>query len=114
MNEKFVYAPGPTSVRENVRLERARITTNPDVDEEFVEFYKNTCDKIGKIIETKNPVYILSGEGILGLEAACASLTEPGDRVLVLDNGIYGEVLRTLLKCTEEKGYIFRAIITKL
>ena len=34
---------------------------------------------------------ILSGEGILGLEAACASMTEPGDRVLVLDNGIYGK-----------------------
>ena len=33
----------------------------------------------------------LLGEGILALEAACASLTEPGDRVLVLDNGIYGE-----------------------
>ena len=33
---------------------------------------------------------ILSGEGILGLEAACASMTEPGDRVLILDNGIYG------------------------
>jgi len=90
MNDKFVYAPGPTSVRENVRLERAKATTNPDVDLEFVEFYKDTCDKIGKIINTNNPVYILSGEGILGLEAACASLTEPGDRVLVLDNGIYG------------------------
>ncbi len=90
MNDKFVYAPGPTSVRENVRLERAKATTNPDVDLEFVEFYKDTCDKIGKIINTNNPVYILSGEGILGLEAACASLTELGDRVLVLDNGIYG------------------------
>ena len=90
MNDKFVYAPGPTSVRENVRLERAKVTTNPDVDLEFVEFYKDTCDKIGKIINTNNPVYILSGEVILGLEAACASLTEPGDRVLVLDNGIYG------------------------
>ena len=90
MNNKFVYAPGPTIVRENVRLERAKATTNPDADVEFVEFYKNTCEKIGKIINTKNPVYILSGEGILGLEAACASLTEPGDRVLVLDNGIYG------------------------
>ena len=33
----------------------------------------------------------LYGEGILGLEAACASMTEPGDRVLVLDNGIYGK-----------------------
>ncbi len=98
MNDKFVYAPGPTSVRENVRLERAKITTNPDVDEEFVEFYKNTCDKVGKIIHTKNPVYILSGEGILGLEAACASLTEPGDRVLVLDNGIYGRYFKDFVE----------------
>lgn len=107
MNEKFVYAPGPTSVRENVRLERARITTNPDVDEEFVEFYKNTCDKIGKIIETKNPVYILSGEGILGLEAACASLTEPGDRVLVLDNGIYGRGFKDFVEMYGGEGVYF-------
>ena len=27
----------------------------------------------------------------MGLEAACASLTEPGDRVLVLDNGVFGK-----------------------
>lgn len=44
----------------------------------------------------KNDVYILSGEGILGLEAACASLTEKGDRVLVIDNGIYGEGFKDL------------------
>lgn len=90
MNSKFVYTPGPTSVRENVRLERAKVTTNPDVDLDFVEFYKNTTEKIGKIINTKNPVYILSGEGILGLEAACATLTEKNDRVLVIDNGVFG------------------------
>ena len=91
MNNKFVYTPGPTEVRENVRLARARITTNPDIDVEFVEFYKKTTEKIGQIIKTKNPIYILSGEGILGLEAACASLTEAGDRVLVIDNGIFGK-----------------------
>ena len=90
MNEKFIYTPGPTFVRENVRLERSKITTNPDIDQEFVEFYKNTADEIGEIINTRNSVYILSGEGILGLEAACASLTEPRDRVLVIDNGIFG------------------------
>lgn len=90
MNNKFVYTPGPTSVRENVRLARAMETTNPDVDIDFVNFYKNTCEKIGNVINTKNDVYILSGEGILGLEAACASLTEVGDRVLVIDNGIFG------------------------
>ena len=107
MNHKFVYAPGPTSVRENVRLERAKETTNPDVDLEFVEFYKDTCDKIGKIINTKNPVYILSGEGILGLEAACASLTEPGDRVLVLDNGIYGRGFKDFASIYGGEGVYF-------
>jgi aspartate aminotransferase-like enzyme len=107
MNNKFVYAPGPTSVRENVRLERAKITTNPDVDEEFVEFYKDICDKIGQIIHTKNPVYILSGEGILGLEAACASLTEPGDRVLVLDNGIYGRGFKDFVEIYGGEGVYF-------
>ena len=91
MNNKNVYMPGPSNVRENVRQARSIKTTNPDVDVDFVEFYKNTCDKMAKIISTKNDVYILSGEGILGLEAACASLTEKDDRVLVIDNGVFGK-----------------------
>lgn len=90
MNNKFVYTPGPTSIRENVLLERAKKVTNPDIDKDFFNFYKNTCEKMGKVINTKNDIYILSGEGILGLEAACASLTEKDDRVLVIDNGIFG------------------------
>ena len=87
---KTIYTPGTTNLRENVRRARALKTTNPDVDVDFVEFYKETCDRFGEIINTKNNCYILSGEGILGLEAACASLTEKGDKVLVLDNGLYG------------------------
>lgn len=98
MNNKLVYTPGPTEVRENVRLARAIATTNPDIDLEFCEFYKNTCEKIGEIIKTKNDVYILSGEGILGLEAACASLTEKDDRVLVIDNGIFGRGFDDFIK----------------
>ncbi|MBC5995665.1 alanine--glyoxylate aminotransferase family protein [Romboutsia ilealis] len=98
MNNKLVYTPGPTEVRENVRLARAISTTNPDIDTMFCEFYKSTCEKIGEIIKTKNNVYILNGEGILGLEAACASLTEKGDRVLVIDNGIFGRGFADFVK----------------
>ena len=29
---KFVYTPGPTIVRENVRLAMAKYSTNPDLD----------------------------------------------------------------------------------
>lgn len=86
-----IMTPGPTQVRENVRLARAFETTNPDLDIQFYEFYKDTCEKIAGLLKTKNEVRILSGEGILGLEAACASLTEKGDRVLIIDNGIFGE-----------------------
>ena len=86
-----MMTPGPTQVRENVRLARSREFQNPDLDVEFVEYYKETCELISELLHTENESLILDGEGILGLEAACASLTEPGDRVLVLDNGIYGE-----------------------
>lgn len=85
-----IMTPGPTQVAENVRLARSRECTNPDLDTDFVEFYKETCEEISRLLHTENETLILGGEGILGLEAACASLTEPGDRVLVLDNGIYG------------------------
>ncbi|WP_270939805.1 pyridoxal-phosphate-dependent aminotransferase family protein [Romboutsia lituseburensis] len=107
MNNKIVYTPGPTDVRENVRLARATKTTNPDIDKDFVNFYKNTCDKIGKIINTKNDIYILSGEGILGLEAACASLTEQGDRVLVIDNGIFGEGFKDFISMYGGEAVLF-------
>lgn len=85
-----VMTPGPTQVRENVRTARSLICTNPDIDESFVEFYHDTCKLISSLLYTDNETLILSGEGILGLEAACATLTETGDKVLVIDNGIYG------------------------
>ncbi len=85
-----MMTPGPTQVTEYVRMARSREFGNPDLDIEFVEFYKKTCEKISRLLDTENETLILGGEGILGLEAACASLTEPGDRVLVLDNGIFG------------------------
>lgn len=91
MKVPYVMTPGPTMVRENVRMARAMETTNPDLDLQFYDYYKETCEKICEFLKTRNEVRILSGEGILGLEAACASLTEKGDRILVIDNGIFGE-----------------------
>lgn len=85
-----IMTPGPTQVAENVRHARSLACTNPDLDETFCTFYKETCELISRLLHTENETLILDGEGILGLEAACASLTEPGDKVLVLDNGIYG------------------------
>ena len=86
-----IMTPGPTQVRESVRKARSLECPNSDLDPAFFDYYKQTCELISSLLHTSEETLILSGEGILGLEAACASMTEPGDRVLVLDNGIYGK-----------------------
>ena len=93
-----IMTAGPTQVRENVRMARSLETTNPDLDVAFCEFYKETCDILQELLHSSGTAYILGGEGILGLEAACASLTEPGDRVLVIDNGIFGKGFADFVK----------------
>ncbi len=90
MKIPFIMTPGPTQVHEDVRKAMAKNITNPDLDVNFFEYYRETCDKLKKLLNTKENVLILNGEGILGLEAACASLIEPGDRVLCIENGIFG------------------------
>lgn len=89
--EMTLMTPGPTQVAPNVRKVRSYNVSSPIVDYDFFDFYKETCKRLSEVLGTKNPFYIMNGEGILGLEAACASLTEPGDRVLVIDNGVFGK-----------------------
>ncbi len=86
-----IMSAGPTQVRENVRLAIAREATNPDLDTDFFNFYRDTCFLLEELLHSSGRAFILGGEGILGLEAACASLTEQGDRVLVIENGIFGK-----------------------
>ncbi|MFT9493520.1 pyridoxal-phosphate-dependent aminotransferase family protein [Anaerosolibacter sp.] len=90
MKRPLIMTPGPTSIHEEVRRSLSEQITNPDLDMHFFDFYKETCSKLQRVLKTDNDVLILNGEGILGLEAACASLIEPGDRVLCIDNGIFG------------------------
>jgi Serine-pyruvate aminotransferase/archaeal aspartate aminotransferase len=108
MKIPYIMTPGPTEVKENVRLARSLECTNPDLDLQFYDFYRETCGKIGEFLKTKNEVRILNGEGILGLEAACASLTEKGDRVLVIDNGIFGEGFADFVKMYGGEAVFFK------
>lgn len=93
-----IMTPGPTQVAKNVLEARSIPCTNPDLDETFVEDYKKLCEKISTLLNTEAETLILGGEGILGLEAACASLTEEGDRILVIDNGVFGKGFQDFVK----------------
>ncbi|MFW6377529.1 MAG: pyridoxal-phosphate-dependent aminotransferase family protein, partial [bacterium] len=109
MKNPLIMTPGPTSIHEEVRKALSQEITNPDLDKRFYEFYKNTCNKLQKVMNTTNEVLVLSGEGILGLEAACASLIEKGDRVLCIDNGIFGKGFGDFAKMYGAEVVYFKA-----
>lgn len=102
-----IMTPGPTQVAKNVLEARSIPCTNPDLDLTFVEEYKKLCIRISDLLGTKAETFILGGEGILGLEAACASLTEEGDRVLVIDNGVFGRGFQDFVKMYGGEAVLF-------
>jgi len=64
---------------------------NSAVQSDFAELYHRLCGNLKTVYDTDHDVAVPGGEGILGLEAAIASLVAPGDRVLCISNGIYGD-----------------------
>ncbi|MFP4457775.1 MAG: pyridoxal-phosphate-dependent aminotransferase family protein [Clostridia bacterium] len=96
---KLVMTPGPTQISEQVRNALSIKNTNTDLDSEFLKLYKDTCDKAKVVAKTKeSQAIIMLGEAILGLEAACASFIEKDDKVLVIDNGIFGRGFSDFVK----------------
>ena len=92
--------PGPTAVPEPVREAMSRELINPDVDPRFREIYDRLTGRLAvtygldpnvSAAAGGRDIVALGGEGILGLEAAVASLVEPGTEALCLSNGRYGE-----------------------
>lgn len=94
-----LMSAGPTQVSDAVMQARSQPFPNPDEDQDFVEAYHALCGELSELLGSReHETLILGGEGILGLEAACATLTEPGDRVLVLDNGLFGAGFADFIK----------------
>ncbi|WP_049983465.1 alanine--glyoxylate aminotransferase family protein [Halorubrum sp. BV1] len=93
----MLMTPGPTAVPEPVRDAMSRELINPDVDPEFDAIYADLVDRLSRVYGVADgstparDVAVLGGEGILGLEAAIASLVEPGTEVVCLSNGLYGD-----------------------
>jgi len=87
----MLFTPGPTAVPPEVREAMADPQPNSSVQPEFADRYEQLCENLQTVYDTEHDVIVPGGEGILGLEAAIASLVAPGDRVLCISNGLYGD-----------------------
>lgn len=60
--------------------------------ENFIEFFDETTLKMAKVFNADGlDTLILQGEGVLGLEASVACTINPGEKVLVFENGPFGK-----------------------
>ena len=83
-------AAGPVDVTERTLRDMARPVMY-HYDPAFIEFFAHTCGLLQQVFRTEYDVVIMQGEAILGLEAAAASLIQPGDKVLNLVSGVFGK-----------------------
>jgi len=90
--DRYVLTPGPTEIPYRVRTSLLRETSNPDLDPEFLKTYNNVRDMLKELVGIRrSSLYVMVGEAILGLEVAVANTVKPGDKVVVIANGVYGE-----------------------
>jgi aspartate aminotransferase-like enzyme len=58
---------------------------------EFKRILYDVTDKLKQVFQTRNDLYILTGSGTGGLEAAVVNTLSPGDRVLSVSIGVFGD-----------------------
>jgi alanine-glyoxylate transaminase/serine-glyoxylate transaminase/serine-pyruvate transaminase len=87
----LLMGPGPSAVHPDVYRALARPTLG-HLDPAFIAVMDDAKALLQQAMRTKNHVtFPISGTGSAGMEAAFANLVEPGDRVLVLANGFFGQ-----------------------
>ncbi len=82
--------PGPTPVPPEVAQAGAAEMINHR-GPEFAALIANITERVKRVYQTENDLAVLSASGTGGMEAAVANHISPGDHVLVVTVGVFGE-----------------------
>jgi aspartate aminotransferase-like enzyme len=82
--------PGPTPCPEVVLKEMSRQMINHR-GPEFAQILNDVTENLKKLFQTKNDVFLLTSSGTGGLEAAVVNTLSPGDKVLSVSIGVFGD-----------------------
>ena len=86
--------PGPSDVHPRVSLSLSRPTIG-HLDPEFIRLMDETKSLLQYAMQTKNELTLpISAPGSAGMEACFVNLVEPGDTVIVCQNGVFGSRMK--------------------
>src|SRR5436309_5457479 len=92
-----LYTPGPTQLLPAAQLAMAGATMHHRTAE-FRTLYSKVLSDLKTFVGSKNDVVMFTASGTGAMEAAVANLTSPGDKVLVMTAGKFGERWEALAK----------------
>jgi aspartate aminotransferase-like enzyme len=92
-----LFTPGPTQLLPSAQLAMAAATMHHRTAE-FRALYTRVLADLKTFVGTRNDVVMFTASGTGAMEAAVANLTSPGDKVLVLSAGKFGERWEGLVK----------------
>ena len=90
MKKTYLLAPGPTPVPETVNLEMAAPMVHHRTPQ-FSKIFAEAAEDAKYLFQTKQDVIILASTGTGGMESCITNLFSPGDKVLVVNGGKFGE-----------------------
>ncbi len=82
--------PGPTPCPDEVLQAMTKQMINHR-GEEFIAMLNRMTGKLKQVFQTKNDLLVLTGSGTGGLEATIVNTLSPGDRVLCVSIGSFGD-----------------------
>lgn len=89
--EVLLLGPGPSPVQPRI-LEAMSQHTLGHLDPDFFAIADQANSLLRFVFETKNQItFPVSGTGSAGMEAALVNVVEPGDRVVIGVNGVFGQ-----------------------
>ena len=92
-----LFTPGPTPLLPAAQFAMAAADIHHRTPE-FRALYERVLAQLKTFVGTKNDVLLLASSGTGAMEASVSNLTSPGDRVLVLSAGKFGERWDSLAK----------------
>ncbi|TEB08658.1 Soluble hydrogenase 42 kDa subunit [Pelotomaculum schinkii] len=89
-DKQYLMMPGPTPVPPSVYAAMSRPVGGHRTDE-FARMHKRIVEKLKRVFQTQNDIFVITNSGTGALETAIANTVSARDKVLALITGNFGE-----------------------
>lgn len=90
--------PGPVALHPDVIRVMGQDYGSGQVEADFTGMYDATSRNIARLMSTHDDVVLMTGEGMLALWGALKSCLKPGDPVVVVGTGVFGDGVGDMAK----------------